>query len=474
MSACKSLRMGWPLTLGSLTLLLALTGADGVTSAFAQTPPPPLPAVAGTPATLVASVPDKKSVMELLGQWPTLLLLLALTALIGAVYYIFMDLGRRLQDTGYLGKLASEAIANAEIARREKQLRDQLARGEIGPGLEPTSDDFKKRYEIPLDALAPEMPPGVILHEYDRSMEFVDGGRTSIGNALPGDENEYFRHQREILEWKGVQLEAEQKRLENRREELRQRSASNPASPAQELEGQLRQIERAIEILKSEVERRFLLGFRKEQLRTFQQVRKTIKKDEEEHASKILSRLDTSTFSGSWIYLLEFTTIVFIVYAVLSLGVLGVLDSQPIATILAAVAGYVLGKSTTLRGAAGEEVRRGAEEPKALLELLAKQEGARSSRDAEKTRLQQDAEKKRGQIEELQQKLAQTTVVVPDLAKLPSSEAEKVIRERNLVPEKTEVENSRDAGKVFLQEPRAGVEVPKGNIVHIFVAKIPA
>src|SRR5262249_42566060 len=155
-----------------------------------------------------------------------------------------------------------------------------------------------------------------------------------------------------------------------------------------------RQIEDAIEILKREVARRFLLGFRKEQLRTFHQKRKEIIEGEQEYVTKILSRLDTSTFSGSWIFLLEFTTIVFIVYAVLSLGILGVLDSQPIAAILAAVAGYVLGKSTTLRSAAGEEIRRGAEEPKALLDLLAKQDEARSSRDAEKTRLQQDAENK--------------------------------------------------------------------------------
>ena len=124
--------------------------------------------------------------------------------------------------------------------------------------------------------------------------------------------------------------------------------------------------------------------------------------------------LDTSTFSGSWIFLLEFTTIVFIVYAVLSLGVLSVLDFQPIAAILAAVAGYVLGKSTTLRSGTGEEIRRGAEEPKAVLDLLAKQEEARSSRDAERTRQQQDAEKTKlqQQVEDLQQKLSQTKVAV--------------------------------------------------------------
>jgi hypothetical protein len=160
------------------------------------------------------------------------------------------------------------------------------------------------------------------------------------------------------------------------------------------------------------------------------------------------------------------------VYAVLSLGVLGVLESQPIAAILAAVAGYVLGKSTTLRSGTGEEARRGAEEPKALLDLLAKQEEARSSREAERTRQQQDTEKTKlqQQVQELQR---QTKVVVPDLAKLSSAEAEEAIRNKDLILQKTEVENSREPGKVFQQDPRAGAEVPRNSAVHVFIAKAP-
>lgn len=100
--------------------------------------------------------------MELLGQSYTFLLLVAMTALMGGVYFLFMHLGRRLQESGYLGPLASDAIANAEIARREKGLLDDLARGdiEIPAGREPTSDAFKKLYEIPSGALAPELRPG--------------------------------------------------------------------------------------------------------------------------------------------------------------------------------------------------------------------------------------------------------------------------------------------------------------------------
>ena len=92
--------------------------------------------------------------MELLGREYTFILLVAMTILMGLVYWFFMNLGRRLQETGYLGPLASDAIANAEIARREKRLREDLARGDITAAHEPTSDEFKKLYDIPLGAVA--------------------------------------------------------------------------------------------------------------------------------------------------------------------------------------------------------------------------------------------------------------------------------------------------------------------------------
>src|SRR6202000_2613438 len=74
--------------LGSLALLLVLACTEAVTSAFAQSPTPALPVpVAGMPAVLVASVPEKKSVIDLLGKDYTLILLLAMIILMGGVDY---------------------------------------------------------------------------------------------------------------------------------------------------------------------------------------------------------------------------------------------------------------------------------------------------------------------------------------------------------------------------------------------------
>jgi hypothetical protein len=43
---------------------------------------------------------------------------------------------------------------------------------------------------------------------------------------------------------------------------------------------------------------------------------------------------------------LEFSTVIVIIFALLTLGILGILEGREIATILTAIAGYVLGKAT--------------------------------------------------------------------------------------------------------------------------------
>jgi hypothetical protein len=53
-------------------------------------------------------------------------------------------------------------------------------------------------------------------------------------------------------------------------------------------------------------------------------------------------------------FVLEFTTIVVLIFAAIALGILGILETQQIGTLLAAIAGYVLGRaSTRTRGTPG-------------------------------------------------------------------------------------------------------------------------
>jgi hypothetical protein len=56
--------------------------------------------------------------------------------------------------------------------------------------------------------------------------------------------------------------------------------------------------------------------------------------------------LDISLLGGGWAFLLEFSTVIVIIFAIVILGILGVLAGEQISTILAAIAGYVLGKAS--------------------------------------------------------------------------------------------------------------------------------
>jgi len=125
------------ISIAIVSLTLTLSGFEFVSLAFAQAQSPLPQPVIQLPELL--QIAQKKSVIEALGKEYTLILLLFMIFLMGGVYWLFMNLGRRLQESGYLGPLARDAIANVEIARSEKGLRDELARGDILPTHEPTT-----------------------------------------------------------------------------------------------------------------------------------------------------------------------------------------------------------------------------------------------------------------------------------------------------------------------------------------------
>lgn len=78
----------------------------------------------------------------------------------------------------------------------------------------------------------------------------------------------------------------------------------------------------------------------------------------EQHAAKkIPQSMDISLLGGGWSFLLEFSTVIVIIFTLMVLGIGQIVSGKDISTILAAVAGYVLGKAS-----AGAQ--RDAEKPK--------------------------------------------------------------------------------------------------------------
>ena len=86
-----------------------------------------------------------------------------------------------------------------------------------------------------------------------------------------------------------------------------------------------------------------------------------IKRSEEEakkESEKALGELDFSVVMGRGPeFILQFTAVVTIVFVVLALGIVGKLDSQQAGTILAAIAGYVLGQASSRREPRQKEVQ---------------------------------------------------------------------------------------------------------------------
>jgi hypothetical protein len=116
--------------------------------------------------------------------------------------------------------------------------------------------------------------------------------------------------------------------------------------PANETES-----ERTERLSKEEKRRQQLNEFRKwefdERVR-FEKLRQEAEVAASNRAAKrVPSSIDISLLGGGWSFLLEFSTVIVIIFTLLILGILKTLEGKDIATILAAIAGYVLGKATS-------------------------------------------------------------------------------------------------------------------------------
>ena len=92
----------------------------------------------------------------------------------------------------------------------------------------------------------------------------------------------------------------------------------------------------------------------------YEKLKKDLDPTAKENAEKRVPKSwDVLSFlGGGYAFLLEFSTVIVIIFSILSLGILGILGGQEIATILAAIAGYVLGKASAGRSESGTEAKK--------------------------------------------------------------------------------------------------------------------
>ena len=114
----------------------------------------------------------------------------------------------------------------------------------------------------------------------------------------------------------------------------------------EKIECQINNLEELIIALLKRKNDEFLIWFTKEK-ENFREDLKSLEKEAKKEASSMTPEsFKTSVFGGDWKFILEFSTVLIIIFSLLTLASIDKIDGQEIATILAAIAGYVLGRNT--------------------------------------------------------------------------------------------------------------------------------
>lgn len=217
-----------------------------------------------------------------------LLVALVLVVLASLFYWVFIY-SRRLEETGYVGPLLKQTLYSAELKKRVAEVEEAWERGQYRRDAVNDEAWFSKQ------ALPPQ-PKGA-----DRlSIEFLlkQLRETGSSGTLPpfGKHNEHtLTYQSDLHNWENTILEKKARAL------------------------------------RSEAIHRCTMEAKKE-------------------SERAMGAIDLSTVMGRGPeFILQFTAVVTIVFVVLALGLVSKLDSQQAGTILAAIAGYVLGQATSRR-----------------------------------------------------------------------------------------------------------------------------
>jgi hypothetical protein len=390
---------------------------------------------------------EPPGLVEKLSPRATISIVLVLVGLLAWMFWLTIDFGRRLSSRSYLGPLTRDALKRAEINRIEDDLKSDLRAGVFAVEIDVNSKQWRDKYDIPDGIDAPVLIPGVILEQYYDQARKSDTWQNEWYDWESSEDLESFRQQIRSLT-KQKMIEERDRLNEIRRNEPSQYPISSEK----------------IRLIDQEIQRRFEDAYRDEQVALYQKARMEKRKEAQNHADRLLPSIDVSAFGGGWVFVLEFTTIIFIIFATLALGFVEVLSSEQIGTILAAIAGYVLGKSTTIKGADGVETVRGADQPTALMDLLARQADTRTKTDDEKKALAE-------RVAQLEKELNNITVIVPDLRKKTFDDAEKELKQKGLLASRKDViTDSEEPGIVFEQVPAGKEELAKGSAVILLVA----
>lgn len=267
----------------SLALAVFLP-VPGVLAAPADTP---LLANQDAVATPVPAVTQAGQVLPTQYSEGSMILVVAIILLLGGMFVLLLWWSNKLDQASYLGRLYRDTIEEIEYGRIATALREKLDKGEFHAEV---MEDPEWLTSNPRPELPPELgifypDPG---HETDSHTFNRSGSLILVDSSLKKGVEDYQSKKR-VWEKK---VDTEATRRHRKELSLGREKAKGRADSA--------------------------------------------------------VSVDLSVLRGRGTeFVLEFTTVVVIIFAAVILGILQILDTQQIGTLLAAIAGYVLGRATT-------------------------------------------------------------------------------------------------------------------------------
>jgi hypothetical protein len=270
-----------------MVISLAFTIFNNVSVVHAAEGAAPLLANQDAVATPVPTITQAAQVLPTQYSEGSMLLVVAIILLLGGMFVLLLWWSNKLDQASYLGRLYRDTIEEIEYGRIATVLREKLEKREFHA-------EVMEDPEWLANNPRPEVPLEIGNYYTDSSHETDPYAFDRLGSLILVDSN-----LKKGLEDYKSKMGVWYKKVEN------------------------------------EATRRY----RKEL---------TLGREKAKGRADSAVSVDLSVLRGRGTeFVLEFTTVVVIIFAAVILGILQILDTQQIGTLLAAIAGYVLGRATT-------------------------------------------------------------------------------------------------------------------------------
>jgi hypothetical protein len=296
MSPQLARRLRWVLLLIlALVLILGTTAQRATIAHFSE------PILQATPVPIPQPTDTRASTQYSLLSF---LIVIALVLLLGLLFWFLFKWSNKLDQASYLGTLYKDTIQDIEFKRLKSDVTEKWDKGEFHKEV--------VQNEVWLSGNPiPPMPKE--LAEFEEELN-----RALLSDAVPSHESLFTGRLTSL----GYLLS---NKPPNISEEDWKAAKASYSKTAQQW------------IRKVDIEAK----------RRYQKDLNEAYANAQKRANRAID-VDLSVLRGRGAeFVLEFTTVVVIIFAAIILGVLGILDTQQIGTLLAAIAGYVLGRATT-------------------------------------------------------------------------------------------------------------------------------